>query len=164
MKYIGNYKHWIDPLIVEKVKTSTGERRPKVINDGYQDQTLISWKSAGYDLSKLGWEFFYNEHIGKDHIDLPIKIENKKYKWWFSKLNPGDFFPMHLDHFKTETNVIRYWMACEDYKPGHVFVYGESVLQNYKAGDMYEFSADMWHGAANLGFDPKISLQIMFYD
>jgi hypothetical protein len=164
MNYIGNYKSWLDDTVISLIRNGTGERRPKISNEGYQDQTLEKWKIAGYDLSKLGWEFFYNEHIGRDHIDLPINPGTKKYKWWFSKLNPGDFFPMHVDHFKTETNVVRYWMACEDYKLGHVFVYDDGVLQKYQAGDLYEFPMSMWHGAANLGFEPKISFQMMLYD
>jgi hypothetical protein len=164
MRFVGNYRSWLDDEILDRIRQGTGERRPGKIEQGYQDQTLDRWKHAGYDLNKLGWEFFYNQHIGRDHIDLPITPGIKKYKWWFSKLNPGDFFPMHVDHFKTETNVVRYWMACEDYKPGHIFVYGTGILQNYCAGDMYEFPRDMWHGAANLGFEPKISFQLMFYD
>jgi hypothetical protein len=48
---------------------------------------------------------------------------------------------------------------------GHVFAYDNSVLQDYRAGDMYEFTnSGMWHGAANLGFNPKISLQIVLFD
>jgi hypothetical protein len=96
---------------------------------------------------------------------LPISTNGRKYKWWFSKLNPGDFFPMHVDHFKTEKNVQRFWMACQDHQMGHVFAYDNSVLQDYRAGDMYEFTdSGMWHAAANLGFAPKISLQIVLFD
>ena len=47
----------------------------------------------------------------------------------------------------------------------HIFYNGDEALNNYKAGDLFEFpAADSWHGAANLGFAPKISFQILFYD
>lgn len=164
MQYIGNFKSWIDPKIIDTILSSSGERRPKIQTEEYESSTYQHWKNSGYDMCKIGWEFYYNQHIGRSHIDLPLNPQGKKYKWWFSKLNPGDFFPMHVDHFKTETNVVRYWMACGDHKPGHVFVYDSGILQNYKAGDLYEFSSDMWHGAANIGFEPKISFQLMFYD
>lgn len=165
MNYIGNFSTWIDPKIISTILSSKGERRPKTNIEGYEDTTLTQWQNAGYDLSKLGWEFFYNQHINKDHIDLPISTNGRKYKWWFSKLNPGDFFPMHVDHFKTEKNVQRFWMACQDHQMGHVFAYDNSVLQDYRAGDMYEFTdSGMWHAAANLGVVPKISLQIILFD
>lgn len=165
MKYVGNYLDWIDPGIINTILTTSGERRPKLSSEDYEDATVTQWKAAGYDMSKLGWEFYYNEHIGKAHIDLPIATAGRQYKWWFSKLNPGDFFPMHVDHFKTEKNVQRFWMACQDHCRGHVFAYNDLVLQDYRAGDLFEFvEPDMWHAAANLGFVPKISLQIVLFD
>lgn len=165
MKYIGNFYNWIDPDIINTILSGKGERRPKATSEEYEDATVSQWKAAGYDMSKLGWEFFYNQHINRDHIDLPISTNGRKYKWWFSKLNPGDFFPMHIDHFKTEKNVQRFWMACQSHYPGHVFAYDNSVLQDYAAGDMFEFTdVNTWHAAANLGFVPKISLQIVLFD
>lgn len=165
MQYIGNFSDWIDPDIIYTILNEPGERRPKSETSEYQSATFQQWKQAGFDMSKISWQFYYNQHIKRDHIDLPISPNGSKYKWWFSKLNPGDMFPMHVDHFKTEKNVQRFWMACQDHQPGHIFICDDHSLENYKAGDLYKFSAeDSWHAAANLGFKPKISFQLMFYD
>jgi len=166
MMYIGNFKSWIDPQIIETILTGTGERRPNLNVSEKEKPTQEKWTNAGIDVTKLGWEFFYNEHINKDHIELPINPGTRKYKWWFSKLNPGDLLPLHVDLYpETMTNVQRFWMACQDHEPGHIFYNGDETLNNYKAGDLFEFpAADSWHGAANLGFTPKISFQILFYD
>jgi hypothetical protein len=165
MQYIGNFNSWIDPDIINTILTSHGERRPKTESGQYESSTYQQWKTAGFDMNKIGWHFYYNQHIFKDHIDLPLDPKGRKYKWWFSKLNPGDMFPMHIDHFATEKNVQRFWMACQDHQPGHVFLYGDRALVDYKAGDIFKFTAEnIWHAAANLGFTPKISFQLMFYD
>lgn len=165
MIYIGNYRSWIDDNIVKTILTTRGERRPKLDPGEYEKSTIEKWQQAGIDMTRIGWEFYYNEHIGLDHIELPIHPGSKKYKWWFSKLNPGDILPMHVDHFSVEQNVQRFWMACQDHQPGHIFTYGNSTLQDYRAGDLYELSPpDIQHGAANLGMTPKISLQILLFD
>jgi hypothetical protein len=164
MMYVGNYKSWIDPTIIQTILQTPGERRPKPQIGGYESLTESEWNAAGFDMKKIGWEFYYNQHINREHIDLPINPNGSKYKWWFSKLNPGDMFPMHVDHFATEKNVQRFWMACQDHQPGHIFVCGDHVLEDYKAGDLFEFPSNEWHAAANLGFTPKISFQLMFYD
>ncbi len=166
MMYVGNYKSWIDPDIINTILTTSGERRPLPVVSEKEMPTHNKWVNAGIDPKKIGWEFFYNEHVNRPHIELPINPGTRKYKWWFSKLNPGDLLPLHVDLYpETMTNVQRFWMACQDHEPGHIFYNGDEALNNYKAGDLFEFpAADSWHGAANLGFTPKISFQILFYD
>lgn len=165
MIYIGNFSSWIDPEIIKIILDTNGERRPKPQPGEYEQATVNRWRAAGIDMSKIGWEFYYNEHISKDHIELPIDINSRQYKWWFSKLNPGDMLPMHTDHFESANNVQRFWMACQDHQPGHVFTYDGKFLEGYQAGDMFELSpANIEHGAANLGTVPKISLQILLFD
>lgn len=164
MKYIGNYAQWIDPKVISVILTTNGDRRPSDIDKAdYKLKTADLWAEAGIDVSKLGWEFYYKEHVGD--LDMPISTRGN-VKWWFSKLMPGDMFPLHYDHFEGNLqNVKRYWMACQDYEPGHVFIYKGKNLEDYKAGDLYEISpTEYMHAAANLGFIPKISLQITVYE
>jgi len=166
MKYIDNFNSWIDPEIIETIIRGTGERRPNTTVSEKEAPTETIWTNAGIDVKKIGWEFFYNEHINRAHIDLPINFPGKKYKWWFSKLNPGDMLPLHVDLYPEEmSNVQRFWMACQDHQPGHIFFNNGETLNHYRAGDLFEFpNADSWHGAANLGFTPKISFQILLYN
>lgn len=164
MRYIGNYANWIDPKVMSVILTTNGDRRPSELeNADYKNKTAELWIKAGYDLSKLGWEFYYKEHVGD--LSMPIPVQGN-VKWWFSKLSPGDMFPLHFDHFPGDiTNIKRYWMACQDFIPGHIFIYNGKNLEDYKAGDLFEISpTENMHAAANLGFTPKVSLQITTYE
>lgn len=165
MIYIGNFKDWIDPKILNIILNTSGELRPlpdELENQKKQD-TVKKWIDAGYNLKKLSWQFFYQEHVG--NLIPPINVNNQKFKWWFSKLNPGDIFPLHIDSFpENEQNIKRYWIAYQDNEPGHIFIYNNKILE-YKAGDMYQFDeARDWHGAANIGFIPKISYQLVIFN
>ena len=163
MIYVGNFKDWIDLEIMNTMINSSGEKRPLDEDTTVErkQEVLQKWLLAGYDIKKLSWEFFYKEHVGD--IKPPIST-NLRYKWWFSKMNPGDMFPLHIDSFPyNETKIKRYWMAMQDILPGHVFIHNGKPLI-YSAGDMYEFDdARDWHGAVNIGFIPKISYQLVVF-
>jgi hypothetical protein len=166
MEYIGNFKNWVDDALIEKIKSTSGERRPKKEVSSYERVVHKKWQQAGIDVSKLGWEIYFDEHLELNSLSLPIDTNNKKFKWWFTKLVPGDLFPLHIDVYPEDrTDIERYWLACEDYKPGHVFINEDSVLDEYKKGDLFKFSDPYsWHAAANIGFSPKISFQLVFYN
>lgn len=166
MKYIGNYADWIDESVINKILTSPGDRRPKHETSSYESEVEQRWRAAGIDARKLGWEFYSNEHLGIDHLPLPIGTGGKKYKWWFSKLMPGDLFPLHVDVYPdNRKNIERYWLACKDHEPGHVFISDSFNLTAYKKGDMFKFeNPNDWHAAANIGFYPKISYQLVLFN
>ena len=164
MKYIGNYKDWIDPSILEIILTTSGEKRPleSEIVDQRKSKMYKKWSEAGYDYKRLSWQFYYSEHLGS--VPTPFRTD-KKYKWWFSKMDPGEMFPLHIDSFPDkEENIKRYWMACQDRDPGHIFIY-KDIQVDWKAGDLYIFEdAREWHGTANIGFIPKVSYQLVIFD
>ena len=156
MKYITNIS--IDPITVEYVKTHSGDIRPKETIEDYQKENSEKWINAGYDRNKVRWEVFYEDTIPNCNQQFPW---DNVIGWWVSKLTPGDIFPFHLDTFPNNQKVTRYWIACEDHQPGHVFMYNKEILSDYKAGDVYEIPPGMWHGAANIGFTTKLSLQVV---
>jgi hypothetical protein len=166
MKFIGNYASWLDQEIIDAIIKGEGERRPVFNTENSDFKKQLSYLTdVGYDLNKVGWSFFYNQHINRDHIELPFSSNGKKYKWWFSKLNPGDIFPVHVDTPKDEKNIERYWMACQDHQIGHIFAHEHGIAHGYKAGDVFKFDAhEIMHAAANIGLTPKISFQFMFFD
>lgn len=148
----------LDKDIIDYVLNNNGVRKPELPIKDYQSENYQRWIKAGYDMSKIGWNFF----TGSD-FDRPIVLpfDNDNISWWFSKLNPGDMFPMHVDSYSENKQIKRYWIACKDYEPGHIFLYGDKVLTGYSAGDMFEFTDNnILHAAVNVGFTPKISLQI----
>jgi hypothetical protein len=116
---------------------------------------------SGFRVASLSWETFTSDNLPYELV-LPFRSSGV-IRWWFSKLNPGDMFPLHLDTYSEDLHFKRYWVACQDHIAGHVFMYGKEVLTNYMMGDVFEFDAgSIYHGACNLGFVPKLALQIQF--
>ena len=61
-------------------------------------------------------------------------------------------------------NCKRYWVPLQDFIPGHVFIYGNSMVANYRRGDVFQYeNSQDEHGAANLSFVPRIVLQVTEY-
>lgn len=155
MKFVSNIE--LDSEIIDFVLNNPGTRKPELPVKDFQNENYQRWVNSGYDLRKIGWNFF----TGSD-LPRPFKLPFEgNVSWWFSKLNPGDLFPMHVDSYSESKTIKRYWVACKDYEPGHIFVYGDKVLTDYKKGDMYEFTDNnILHAAVNVGFTPKVTLQI----
>jgi len=167
IKYIGNYSSWLDSSLVNYIIDNEGEPRPNFnTTDQRQLDTFQTWIDAGFDTSKISWQF----HVLPEHLPpnfkfkLPIE-HSGDFGFWFSKLKPGDIFPLHVDTVSDKKNYRRLWMACQDHLPGHIFTFEGKFLEGYKAGDMFEFAnLSVQHGAANIGFTTKVSLQIILFD
>ena len=158
MQFVSNYKQLIEQRTIDYMLNNKGVRKPEFPLVDYQMENYLRWTNNGYNMDRIGWNFFTG-------IDFPWEIQlpfnNVNIRWWFSKLDVGDMFPLHTDTFDTSKTVKRFWMAYTDYQPGHIFTCGNKVLTDYVAGDMFEFTdPDMIHGSCNIGFSPKISLQI----
>ena len=99
-------------------------------------------------------------------FDLKEPWVSSKYHWWITKMLPGNFMPMHTDpHTLYESNSKRFWMPWQDWQPGHIFMYENKVITDYKAGDVWEYeNSAALHGAANIGFVPRIVLQVSSYE
>lgn len=122
----------------------------------YLSDELIAYMIDNQGIAKPMWQVFNGENLPYK-VDLPF---TGNLKWWFSKLEIGNVFPMHVDTFE-DTNNARYWIPCQDYVTGHVFIYGNKLISDYRAGDVFLFDdPTTLHGAANLAESTKISLQI----
>ena len=167
MIYVGNFKEWLDQNIINTILTTSGDRRPDptTYNETADLQNL--WKQANYSPNRISWEMYYESHLGKF---LPPFTIDGEYEHWFCKMNPGDMLPLHDDRFEGKKmqdiidsgkTINRYWLACQDMLPGHVFAYEDVLVDNYKAGDMFKFTVpNALHGSCNIGLVPKISYQL----
>lgn len=162
MKFLGNF-NFIDDAWIEELLSKDGQARPR-------DWTAINLvesaeykraREAGYDLTSVHWWVYEKQDVSFDII--PPWIDNE-YHWWITKLVPGQFMPMHTDPHTHGRSCKRYWMPLQDYHPGHIFIYRNELIKDYKAGDVYSYieSQDM-HGAANIGHIPRLVLQVTEY-
>ena len=164
MKYIGNYNNWVDPIWKNLLLTTPGKARPRdwppssiVESDEYS-----RYQSAGYSLNAVNWWIYELDDLG---IDIKPPWTTGRIQWWFTKLIPGQFMPMHTDPHTHDSHCKRFWVPLQDYIPGHIFIYKDSMITNYKSGDVYQYdnSIDI-HGAANIGYVPRLVLQVTEYE
>jgi hypothetical protein len=173
MKYIGNYKSWITPDLLNHLETHHGDVSYVWQPDRWQGHPLLD---QFRELARPGYahknhDFQQFNHNSKDMKDFPILLpafpETRKHCfWWFVKLLPGQMQAMHVDpHLVEVTNPVRYTMFLKDFEPGHIFVYDNKMISDYTAGDVYEWSDPMIvHGVVNIGYNIRYTLQVTMHD
>jgi len=167
MIYIGNYSDWIKQEYIDYIMNNDGVVRPKTSEKNPDTEEFRKAAEVGYDLNSIMWRL-YEDKVTPLDIQLPIDTTDKICLWWFIKLLPGNYMPMHRDpHVTWEKvkNCNRYWMPLQDYEPGHVFIYKNQMLSDYKKGDLYRYEdSNEIHGAANIGYTPRITFMFSVYD
>ena len=174
MKFLGNYKEWLDSnqALVDFVTNNRGWGRPGEDTNTWSTEKAAEIKRStdvGYSYDQNYWYLFTPINTGME-IDPPDIIP-RPFKWWVIKMIPGNFMPMHKDSHvlkhqnDNSKNVNRYWMPLKDWEPGHIFMYEDMVLTNYKAGDLWVYDdSTALHGAANIGHTDRIIMQISSFD
>jgi hypothetical protein len=167
MKFLGNYRTWINPHWLTEVLNSRGDGRPaegQISDTPEMEQEYQKARAAGYKDNEIYFWMFDKKNSAID-IPQPPFLEGK-YHWWITKMLPGNFMPMHVDpHTLYQKNSNRFWMPLQDWQPGHIFMYEDQVITNYKAGDVWTYdNPAALHGAANIGYVPRIVLQISSYN
>lgn len=166
MELIGNFRQYINPEWIGEILNSRGMGRPaegKTPDSVEEDNEYQRALAAGYKATDI---YFYMFDKSNTSFDLNLPFIDKPYHWWITKMLPGNFMPMHTDpHTLYQKNSERYWMPWQDYQPGHIFLYENKMITDYKAGDLYRYSdSAALHGAANIGHVPRIILQISTYE
>ena len=140
------------------------------------ESEVNAWRAQGYTHESFSGEM----SLVKDDDTMNIIIFNLERGLEIKMANPGttlykmktgDIMPVHIDHFNTycrifnvdRANVFRALVMLEDWKPGHYLeMAGEGVV-NWKAGDVFWWSADTPHAAANIGIEDRYTLQVTFW-
>ena len=166
MKYLGNYSDWIQQEWIDYLMNNPGSARPQNTKENPDSPEFRKATSVGYDLTKIYWYHYTNTN---NTFPLPLEIpfeKERKHIWWFIKMNPGMFMPMHRDpHAVEEINVKRYWIALQDYEEGHIHINAGQFLSNYKKGDMWMYDdPTAIHGACNIGYSPRLIFNFSTYD
>ena len=88
----------------------------------------------------------------------------------YYRMSPGTILPTHADLYVRyvelfkllgkESSIRRAVIFLEDWKSGHSAEYDGDPFVSWCAGDVVEWSYDTMHMAANLGFEPRYTLQI----
>jgi len=88
----------------------------------------------------------------------------------YYRMMPGTILPTHSDLYKRyidifklrgqEQTIRRTVVFLEDWKPGHYAEYNDQPFVGWTAGWANEWSYDAPHMAANMGVEPRYTLQI----
>jgi hypothetical protein len=173
MEYVGNYKEWITSKLMSHLESCKGDYTPVWQPDRWQGNPLLDTYREKARLcysenSPMFHQFNYRSPDMKNfEVILPVLPKKRNFQqWWFVKLLPGEMQAMHIDpHLLEVKNPIRYTLFLQDFEPGHIFVYEDKLMSNYKIGDMYEWSDPMIvHGVTNIGYTTRYTLQITLHD
>ena len=177
MKYLGNFIDQIPAGLIDAVLNNAGDITPVYQPEKWSgkpewDAARIALEDAGYP--KLDYHFHQYTQSTEclrpflNQIDFKFNLPNlpSVHHWWIVKYQGGDMQPMHFDpHIIDTQDCQRYTMMLTDFEDGHIFVYDDVLLNNYRAGDLFLWpNAMCLHGAANIGMNPRISLQMSFYN
>lgn len=146
----------------------------KYINEPFNDPVSVnSWITQGYQ-SKITGDLCDMRHQlpswNQRFIDLFESQGWKDVGTAYYRMHTGTVMPTHsdlyvkyIDIFKLkgqENNIRRAIVLIEDWKSGHYLeVLGEPVV-NWQAGTVVEWAYDTPHMAANIGLEPRYTLQI----
>jgi len=139
--YIGNYKDWIKEEWIDYLLNNNGDLLPKklkqsnnnYITDYQYDVIFENWDSSRVSL--IG----FSSHNFPFDISMPIKLENKNIRWNFIKLKSGMMIPLKTEEHLSFLNKskIKYRMMLQDYCEGHVVLYNDNLIIDYKKGDLF---------------------------
>lgn len=145
---------------------------PYIRKPGFNQQEVDAWVEQGYIRENL------NDFIGSMYDNsnpMPEWVHNlinefglHNQTYTFYRMDTLEIMPVHVDHFRTycklnnitRENVYRVLVMLEDWKPGHYLEMDGVGYVNWKAGDWFKWRGDVPHAAANIGIEPRYTLQI----
>lgn len=149
-------------------------KRLDYINEPFNDPVSVNlWISQGYQ-SKITGDLCDMRHRLPTWADSFINIYTER--GWkniglaFYRMHTGTVMPVHSDLYKRyielfnlegkEHTIRRALLLLEDWKPGHYLEVDSRPYVNWQAGDTVEWVYSTPHMAANLGLEPRYTLQI----
>lgn len=88
----------------------------------------------------------------------------------FLEQPPGKSIPWHRDSYNNyrrnfakvsdDTEVIRYLVQLNDWNWGHYVLVGNTVIHQYKIGDIHCWPEGIYHATSNVGYWPRYALTI----
>ena len=146
----------------------------KYINEPFNDPVSVNrWISQGYQ-SKITGDLCDMRH------DLPSWnhkfIELYESQGWkdiglaYYRMPTGAVMPVHQDLYRKyvevfnlqeqEQTICRALVLLEDWKSGHYLEVNGAPIVDWQAGQVVEWKYDTPHMAANIGLEPRYTLQI----
>lgn len=139
---------------------------------GFSDEEIKAWVDIGYqknNLKSFTGTMYDNSNPMPNwvsELDNMFGLYNQSYT--FYRMDTLEIMPVHSDHFSTYSRihdvtveqVHRVLIMLEDWKPGHYLEIDGIAYVNWLAGDWFMWNGTTPHAAANIGIDPRYTLQV----
>lgn len=132
------------------------------------------WRSQGYTHINFTGELYDMKNVMPEWADPFFKIfDGINVGVSFYRMNTCEILPMHCDTYETYINVHnisdpskiqRAVIFLEDWQSGHLLEVDGTPIVDWKKGDYIMWDYNTPHMAANIGTDPRYTLQITFTD
>lgn len=128
------------------------------IKYGYSENNTRSWKTTNFDPKiTFSWENLILRELPLDHAILAVHRQD-----------PGQVLPWHQDRFfmlrrlypDDKRPIYRFLMFMEDWKIGHILEIENTILSNWKKGDVIVWHPGTLHLSANVGLEKKWTCNI----
>ena len=150
-------------------------------NDDFKKLNYTRYKLTNdYDVKRWRSEGYNNITFGGSTCNMTQKLPNDSDKFlelfnWddcaisYYCMLTNDILPLHQDQYPgyikrnniKDTSVLHKAVVfLDDWKSGHYFEIDNDAIINWKAGDWISWDYDTPHMAANIGIEPRYTLQI----
>lgn len=129
-----------------------------------------TWDNKGYKVKNYSGLMYDNKNPMPDWIkeigNSFHYLQNKTYTLY--KMETCDIMPTHIDHFETycrlfdvsKIQIRRAIVFLKDWSPGHYFEISGKGFSSWSKGEYVLWDCDEPHAAANIGIEPRYTLQI----
>jgi len=135
---------------------------------------ILKWRDQGFSQEYFTGELYDMRNQMPDWSSPFFNIfQGENIGICFYKMNTCNILPYHRDTYKKyieihkikdTSKIKRAIIFLEDWKSGHIFEINNNPITKWRAGDYVLWKYDAPHMAANLGLEPRYTLQITFTD
>ncbi len=135
---------------------------------------ITRWREQGYSQENFTGVMYDMKRNMPDWAKPFFSIfQGKNVGLSFYRMDTCVILPYHqdtYDYYKKLFNITdpkTIWRAViflEDWKPGHIFEIENTPITQWRAGEWVLWNYDTPHMAANLGLEPRFTLQITYTD
>jgi hypothetical protein len=165
MEYLGNYADLIKDDWITYWTMFDGQTLPD-----NRECLLPDFDQQNIRIAKMfpqhSWQKFETQDMPwTSTFKWPVSISDRSnIDWWVIKQHPGQMIPIHIDANPEETTS-RYILCLQDYVPGHIMLWGDIFLKDFKKGDLFKLDGmNSLHGGCNISLEIRLIAYLIVWE
>ena len=173
-RFVGDWTTEVEQLIVKSKDLTWDQSTKQGLRPGFSGGQTPMREQEEYDRVAHGLDKTDQTNLVlEEYLDQCPKIKAMIEYWGLEKVTyrahiqwPGQFFGVHIDKLWHRnpidpSRIVRLQINLLDYEPGQMMLYGNSVLTQWRAGDVHIFDTlNVPHGTCNLSTSPRPNVSI----